>query len=99
MPRRKLEAGQAYAGLMLLAQRLEALGDLPVGTPLPERFDGMLVTGLQAFQERHGLVTDGVLGRATLQQLISHAGSLNFSSRPLSSPLEVNALWRLLPAI
>ena len=69
LPRRKLEAGQSYAGLMLLAQRLEALGDLPVGTPLPERFDGMLVTGLQAFQERHGLVTDGVLGRATLQQL------------------------------
>lgn len=69
LPRRKLETGQAYAGLTLLAQRLEALGDLPVGTPVPERFEGMLVTGLQAFQARHGLDTDGVLGRATLQQL------------------------------
>lgn len=69
LPRRKLESGQAYAGLTLLAQRLEALGDLPVGTPVPERFEGGLLTALQAFQERHGLAPDGVLGRATLQQL------------------------------
>lgn len=69
LPRRKLETGQAYAGLVQLAQRLEALGDLPVGTPVPERFGGLLLTGLQAFQARHGLAPDGVLGRGTLQQL------------------------------
>lgn len=69
LPRRKLETGQAYAGLTLLVQRLVALGDLPEATPVPERFDGLLVTGLQAFQARHGLDPDGVLGRATLQQL------------------------------
>lgn len=67
--RRKLEPGQAYGGLALLAQRLEALGDLPAGTPVPERFNGALVTGLQAFQTRHGLAPDGVLGKGTLQQL------------------------------
>jgi murein L,D-transpeptidase YcbB/YkuD len=50
-----------------LAQRLEA--GLTAGTPVSERFEGALVTGLQAFQERHGLAPDGVLGRATLQQL------------------------------
>jgi murein L,D-transpeptidase YcbB/YkuD len=53
----------------LLARRLEAVGDLPAGTAVPERFEGALVTALQAFQERHGLAPDGVLGRTTLQQL------------------------------
>ena len=69
LPGRKLAPGQAYAGVHLLAQRLEALGDLPAGTEVPSRFEGVLVTALQAFQERHGLTPDGVLGAATLQQL------------------------------
>jgi len=69
LPGRKVVSGQAYAGLPLLAQRLQALGDLPAGTPFPERFEGALVAALQAFQERHGLTPDGVLGQATLQYL------------------------------
>ena len=69
LPGRKLIAGQAYAGVPLLARRLQALGDLPAGTAVPERFEGELVTALQAFQERHGLTPDGVLGQATLQEL------------------------------
>ncbi len=69
LPGRKLIAGQAYAGLPVLAQRLEALGDLPAGTPPPSHLEGTLVTALQAFQERHGLLPDGALGRLTLQQL------------------------------
>ena len=69
LPGRKLAPGQTYAGLPLLARRLEALGDLPAGTALPERFQGALLAALQAFQERHGLAPDGVLGPATLQQL------------------------------
>ena len=40
LPGRKLVPGQAWAGLPLLARRLEAVGDLPAGTPVPERFDG-----------------------------------------------------------
>jgi L,D-transpeptidase YcbB len=69
LPGGKLAAGQAWAGLPLLGRRLEALGDLPAGTPVPERFDSALVQALQRFQERHGLTPDGVLGPATLQQL------------------------------
>jgi murein L,D-transpeptidase YcbB/YkuD len=68
-PARKLVSGQASAGLELLAQRLQALGDLPAGMVLPATFEGALVTALAAFQERHGLANDGVLGRTTLQQL------------------------------
>lgn len=70
LPGRKLSQGQAWKGLPLLARRLKALGDLPADTAVPERFDGALVTALQAFQERHGLTPDGVLGNATLQQLV-----------------------------
>ena len=66
---RKLVAGQAYAGLPLLAQRLEVLGDLPAGTAVPLLLEGPLLSALQSFQERHGLTPDGVLGKETLQQL------------------------------
>ena len=69
LPGRKLVAGQAYAGLPLLVQRLQALGDLPSATEAPARLEGGLLKALQAFQERHGLTPDGVLGQDTLQQL------------------------------
>ncbi|HWH75223.1 MAG TPA: L,D-transpeptidase family protein [Methylibium sp.] len=65
----RLDPGQPYADLARLAQRLAALGDLPQATPLPPRFEGALVEALRAFQRRHGLADDGVLGRATLAQL------------------------------
>jgi len=69
LPGRKVVAGQAYAGLPVLARRLEAVGDLAPGTAVPERFEGVLVTALQAFQQRHGLSPDGVLGAVTLGRL------------------------------
>jgi murein L,D-transpeptidase YcbB/YkuD len=69
LPGRKLEAGQAYTGLPLLAQRLQALGDLATGTPVPARLEGELIAALMRFQERHGLTPDGVLGPKTMQQL------------------------------
>jgi L,D-transpeptidase YcbB len=69
LPGRKLSPGQAYAGTRVMAQRLQALGDLPAGAAVPERFDGALVAALQAFQQRHGLTPDGVLGASTFAQL------------------------------
>jgi murein L,D-transpeptidase YcbB/YkuD len=65
----KLEAGQSYAGLALLAQRLQALDDLAPPTALPPRYEGVLVDAVRAFQARHGLAADGVVGKATLAQL------------------------------
>lgn len=65
----KLAPGQSYAGLALLAQRLAALDDLVPGLPLPPRYEGALVEAVQAFQRRHGLGADGVIGKATLAQL------------------------------
>jgi len=68
-PAGKLTDGQPYAGLAPMAQRLMALGDLPAGTPVPDRYTGALVTAVESFQARHGMEADGVIGKATLAQL------------------------------
>ena len=65
LPGGKVEPAQDYSGLPVVAQRLQALGDLPnVGQP-PLRYDGAMVEAVRAFQRRHGLTDDGVIGRAT----------------------------------
>jgi murein L,D-transpeptidase YcbB/YkuD len=78
-----LEPGQPWAGLDALAQRLLLLGDLapasssaadlplPV-TGMPPVYATPLVSAVQGFQRRHGLVDDGVIGRATLAALQVH---------------------------
>lgn len=79
----KLVAGQGYPGLDMLAQRLQALGDLDAKPPTPVRstdalveappvqplFAGALIEAVRTFQHRHGLEPDGVIGRLTLAQL------------------------------
>jgi murein L,D-transpeptidase YcbB/YkuD len=65
---RALVPGQAWPGLPLLAARLAALGDLGPGTGSAGSvlaYDGALVDAVRAFQQRHGLEADGVVGRAT----------------------------------
>jgi murein L,D-transpeptidase YcbB/YkuD len=46
-----------------------ALGDLPQGTPAPVVYDHLMREGVMAFQQRHALTPDGVLGKSTLAQL------------------------------
>jgi murein L,D-transpeptidase YcbB/YkuD len=65
----KLEPGQPYAGAPLLRERLVALGDLPASTSALATYDEALADGVRAFQQRHGLTTDGAIGKATLAQL------------------------------
>lgn len=69
LPAQKLEPGAAYAGISLLAARLMALGDLPTDFVAPDRYQGTLVDGVKLFQKRHGLTPDGVIGKATFEQL------------------------------
>ncbi|RTZ48282.1 murein L,D-transpeptidase [Candidimonas sp. SYP-B2681] len=66
---KKVEPGQFYAGIDLLVHRLIATRDLPPGTIAPEVYEGVLIDGVRAFQERHGLPPDGILGNSTFQQL------------------------------
>ena len=65
----KLEPGQSYAGLPMLRERLVALGDLAPEAPATAGYDGPLVDAIMSFQQRHGLTTDGVVGKATLAHL------------------------------
>ncbi len=65
----KVAPGQTYAGIDVLVRRLIATGDLPPGTIAPPAYEGTLIDGVRAFQERHGLPPDGILSNATFQQL------------------------------
>jgi L,D-transpeptidase YcbB len=67
----KIQPGDRYAGLPAVAERLRLLGDLPANAAVAasDRYDGALVEAVRAFQERHGLQADGVLGDDTLAQL------------------------------
>lgn len=60
--------GESYAGLGVLYRRLVAFGDLPAGTPAPaapETYEGAIVEAVRRFQIRHGLESDGILGKGT----------------------------------
>lgn len=70
LPGRTLRPGQQWSGLPILAARLRALGDLPAElSDIPETYDVMLQDSVRAFQSRHGLEPDGMIGRATLDAL------------------------------
>ncbi len=93
LPRRSLEAGDAYAGVPALRRRLAAVGDLPAGamTPPSVVLDAALVEALKRFELRHGLAADGVLGPQTFAALTT----------PMSHRVEQIDLtlerWRWLP--
>ena len=66
----KLEPGSPYEGSAQLQARLIALGDLPSQAPGPGPiYQGKLAEGVKAFQARHGLQSDGIIGRGTMEQL------------------------------
>lgn len=69
LPGGKLTNGQSYSGLAELVRHLQALGDMPADAPTPQRYSGTVVDGVKAFQSRHGLEPDGVIGAGTLAQL------------------------------
>jgi murein L,D-transpeptidase YcbB/YkuD len=69
LPSGKLEPGSPWPGLPILVRRLSLLGDLPEGAPVPGIYDESLRQGVVAFQQRHDLAMDGVIGKATLAQL------------------------------
>ncbi|MGD9903652.1 MAG: murein L,D-transpeptidase [Vicinamibacterales bacterium] len=70
---RKVEPGASWDGVPQLAARLRVFGDLPAGAAVPEsdptRYDGPVVDAVKAFQRRHGLETDGVIGPGTIRAL------------------------------
>lgn len=67
----KFKLGGHDSQVPKLRSLLVALGDLTEGTENqhPEVYDKALEEGVKRFQERHGLLADGVVGKSTLVQL------------------------------
>ena len=63
--------GDACPGLPSLHRLLVRLGDLPAETPPPSSgiYDATMADAVARFQTRHGLESDGVIGRATAAAL------------------------------
>jgi murein L,D-transpeptidase YcbB/YkuD len=69
LPGNKLVPGQDYAGSAGLMQKLVALGDMGPDAAISTRYEATLVDGVKAFQLRHGLQADGIIGKGTWAQL------------------------------
>ncbi len=71
VPKASVRAGDPYVDLGALRERLIVLGDLPAGIQqsTAASYDAVLAAGVASFQARHGLASDGVLGKTTLAAL------------------------------
>jgi len=89
-----LKPGDAYAGAPALRRLLVAVGDLPAGNAAPAdeaTFGPELSQGVRAFQQRHGIAPDGVLGKTTFVALTTP-----FAKRVRQIDLTLER-WRWLP--
>lgn len=68
-PGQTLRPGDSAPVIRKLRERLLISGDLVVRADVEEYFDSGLAGAVSRFQHRHGLVTDGVVGPATLRAL------------------------------
>lgn len=65
-----IHPGDACASAGVLRDELAAFGDLSASAPAPNaRYEGALVDGVKHFQQRHGLLADGVIGAGTAAAL------------------------------
>jgi murein L,D-transpeptidase YcbB/YkuD len=67
-----LRVGDRDARVAVLRERLRVTGDLAAEAPAPvfaDLFDAPLLVAVQAFQERHALAADGIVGPGTLAAL------------------------------
>ncbi len=87
-----MKSGETDSRVVNLRKRLIATGDLAAATDQTSAvFDGELKEAVMAFQRRHGLEADGVVGAETL-------AALNVSVRERISQLIINLeRWRWLP--
>ena len=85
---KKVSPGGAYAGSAALTEILRDLGDLAADAAVPGdgTYGGALVPAVKAFQVRHGLTPDGILGAGTF-------AALNHSYTERLEEIEVSLKW------
>jgi len=64
-PGETLKSGMSGERVAALRQRLVITADMPAGAGDPTLFDAALEAGVRAFQQRHGLEEDGIVGKST----------------------------------
>jgi len=69
LPGKKLTPTESWAGTPALAAWLKTLGFLPENTTVSTLYDGAVVEGVKQFQQQHGQIPDGVLGKQTYDNL------------------------------
>jgi len=79
----RLKVGVSDPGVRALRRRLMVAGDLPRTTGDSQTFDSFLDAAVKRFQQRHGMVADGVVGNYTL-------AALNVSADERLTQLETN---------
>ncbi|MDP4547097.1 murein L,D-transpeptidase [Marinobacter sp. MDS2] len=96
-----IHPGDSDPRIPAIRQQLQLLGNLPpadhdshysaTNTPESQRYAGSLIEAIPAFQARHGLEPDGLIGRKTLQAL---------NTLPIERIRQIDAnleRWRWLP--
>ena len=72
VPQKGVRPGSSFAAMPQLVARLHQLGDLPSSADPPAdstQYKGAVVDAVKHFQHRHGLDSDGVLGKGTVTEL------------------------------
>ena len=72
VPQKGVRPGSPFAAMPQLVARLRQLGDLPANADVPAdstQYKGAVVDAVKNFQHRHGLDSDGVLGKGTVTEL------------------------------
>ena len=72
VPQKGVRPNGTFASMPQLVARLRQLGDLPSSADVPADstlYKGAIVDAVKHFQHRHGLDTDGVLGKGTVNEL------------------------------
>ena len=66
----KLEPGKVWVGVPQLAARLRVFGDLPAGAAVTgTTYSKPLVAAVKAFQNRHVIDADGIIGASTIRAI------------------------------
>lgn len=88
---RLIKPGDFDSRVQVLRQRLKQTGDLSLDSPDSKRFDKQLKTAVEKFQQRHGILVDGTVGKETIDVL-------NVSLEQRISQIVFNMeRWRYVP--